>query len=328
MTKCLYVRRKVLSRLNGAVPRELWVGVTYKCQCSCVHCYVGSMLNKSADELTTSELFRLVDSARAAGFLEISCLGGEPLSRPDAVDVIKYASSRGMLTSIYTNGILITREKVRELKEAGLNFCNVSIDSPDPEVHNRLRGQKGCFEKAIDGIGYMREAGIKCSIWTYVGKEDVRDRDCRDLKKIIELGRSLGVAKVVVLFPIASGNWLNSGDNMLTLEERERVRALQDPPFVSLEFPFEDVGCIAGKRMVYVDPGGDVSPCPTMPHFFGNIRQEPLWNILKKIGDGLSGGKAAGCGECLMNKSDFRERAGINPSSGESAGKEKTGVLE
>ncbi len=320
-TKWLYLRRKILSRVKGAIPRELWIGVTHRCQCNCVHCYVGSMLNRPAEELSGEELRRVIKNARRLGFLDICFLGGEPLLRGDITELIRLASSMGLLTTIYTNGILVTRERARELKEAGLFFCCVSIDSAVAEEHNRLRGHAGCFEKATAGITYLQEAGIRCSIWTYAAKKDVKENGCRGLKDVIALGRRLGVLKVVILFPIASGKWMRCGENNLTLEERQRVRALVDPPFVALEFPWEDAKCVGGRRMLYLNAEGEAYPCPTVPYSFGNIRSEPLGTVIRRMQANFERPREEGCGECVMNRSSFRERLGMED------GRDKSGFM-
>ena len=262
------------------------------------------MLNKERDELTRQEIYDLVETAKHLGFLEVVYFGGEPLMREDITDLIRFSSSRGLLTSIYTNGILLSRKFAKELRDAGLFYCNVSLDSSSPEQHNRLRGYKGCFEKAEEGIKYLTEAGVQCSIWTYVKKEDVKDGDLLDLKALIEKARQLKVRNVVILFPIASGNWLCGAKSVL--------RLLHDPPFVAMEFPKEDAHCCAGDKMVYITPQGAVSPCPTIPHFFGDIRKEPFVTILERMYKDFVETKVGGCGECVMNQNTFREKIGMN----------------
>lgn len=308
-TKLLYLRRRLVRPYENWIPQQIWIGVTSKCQCSCVHCCVnGSDRLESAGELTKDEIFDLIDSARELGCLEVSFFGGEPLLKPELTQLVEYASGKGMLTTVFTNGLLLTQEKIRELKDVGLSYCNVSLDSGTPERHNQLRGVKKGFEHAVEGIRFAVEAGIACSIWTYVSKEDVGQNGLQDTKAVIELGRRLNVYKVVVLFPMASGNWLCQKENMLSLEERELVRKLHDPPFVSMEFPDEKTVCGGARNFLYVTPYGKVSPCPTIPIYYGNIRQEPLYDILKKLRKEFVESELKTCGECVMNQGTFREK--------------------
>lgn len=299
--KLLYVRRKILHQFYPYIPRQIWIGVTYQCQCKCVHCFAGPFLNKNKDELSREEIFKLLKNVRQMGFIDVCYFGGEPLLREDLPELIRFSSSKGLLTSLYTNGILLTKEKVEELRKAGLHLCNVSLDSVFPERHNSLRGYKGCYEKAVEGIENLISSGIKCNIWTYAKRDDVKDADLKDLKALVELGRQLKVQKVVILFPIASGNWLCGFENILTESERMMVRKIHEPPFVVLEFPSEDSHCRAGERMVYVTPHGDVSPCPAISQYYGNVRDEPFEEILKKINSDFSKAKKTNCGECIIN---------------------------
>lgn len=307
-TKWLFVRRKFLQRFNPSIPRQLWIGVTYQCQCKCIHCFLGPELNKRDDCLSKQEIYKLVNSARHLGFMEICYFGGEPLLYNNLIDLIKFSSSKGLLTSIYTNGILLTKKTAKELKDAGLSFCNISIDSALSEMHNSLRGYEGCFEKALEGIRYLLDEGIRCNIWTYARKKDVQEQNLKDLKSIINLARQIKVHKVVILFPMASGNWLCAPENILEHSERNMVRTLHNPPFVELEFPTEDTSCTAGKRLVYITPQGDIHPCPALPRFFGNIRQQSLNTILKKLKSEFIDSKKKVCGECAMNFDIVRKK--------------------
>lgn len=310
-TKWLYLRRKILRRFNPWVPRQLWIGITYKCQCQCRHCILGPHLNKNEEELKQQDIYNLINTARHLGFLEAIYFGGEPLLNEKIKDFIRFSSSKGLLTSVYTNGILLNKNIVRQLRESGLYACNISLDSASSQEHNSLRGYNGCFEKAIDGIKYLLGEGIKCNIWTYAKKTDIQEQNLKDLKAIIEIGRQLKVDKVVILFPMASGNWLCGAGNILTQSEREMVRALCNPPFIEFEFPSEESYCSGGKRMVYVTPKGDITPCPTLPNSFGNYHQESLKTILKRMHSNFNNSKIKGCGQCIMNSNAFREKIGI-----------------
>ncbi len=315
-TKWLFVRRGALSLLKHRVPRQLWIGITYKCQCHCIHCFLGPQLNKGTNELNRDKIYSLIERAKHLGFMEICFFGGEPLLHEGLLDFIRFSSRRGLLTTIFTNGILLTHKKVRELKESGLYQCNVSVDSASPERHDDLRGYAGCFEKTVEGIRHLSDAGVKSSIWTYVKKEDVNENDLADLKGIIEMGRRLKVHKVVVLYPCASGNWIQSRKNMLTGKEREKVRdvvrELDVAFFVDLEFPDEGTPCNAGRTLAYISPHGDLSPCPVVPYFVGNIHRESFETILNKLDRKFLEEKPKGCGECLMNIDFFRDKIGVD----------------
>jgi MoaA/NifB/PqqE/SkfB family radical SAM enzyme len=302
----LFIRRSWKRTLGHWIPPELWIGVTYRCQCKCVHCVIGERINARAPELSGEQVKDLIHTARAAGILEVSFMGGEPLVRAETYDFIAYASSRGLLTSLYTNGIFLDGESVRRLKRAGLYSCNVSLDSAVPEVHDRKRNFPGCHKKAVAALTHLVENDITCSIFTYASKAEVRDNDLRDLKEIISLGRRLQVNSVTILFPIASGNWFCSQNEVLTLEEREKVRTLWDPPFVKLEHPSEESMCNAGRRFVYVSPQGEMIACPCIPFAYGDIRKEPFSLLAGKVSEDMCQHYEKFRGECIMQKPEFR----------------------
>src|SRR3972149_5896351 len=102
-------------------------------------------------ELTTEEALRVIDDLAQFGAPVILFSGGEPLLRPDLFQLIRYAKDKGIRGVLSTNGTLITREVVRQLKEFGLSYVGVSIDGPEP-VHDKFRGKKGAFQEALQGI--------------------------------------------------------------------------------------------------------------------------------------------------------------------------------
>lgn len=134
-----------------------------------------------------------------------------------------------------TNGYLLTKSVVKQLKDNGLELLNISIDSPIPEKHDERRGLKGCFKKAVEGIKKSVDLGLKCAIPTVATKENVYNGE---LEGVIELGRKLGVTGVQILLPIPCGRWLHNFDAVLTPNEEEEVRMLIDFPFVFRSFYF------------------------------------------------------------------------------------------
>jgi MoaA/NifB/PqqE/SkfB family radical SAM enzyme len=271
-------------------------------------------------ELTLDEIRQLIEAARRIGIMEIWFFGGEPLLREDLCDLVRIASSKGLVTNIFTNGLLLNQTKVREFKKAGISNFMVSLDSISPEQHDKLRNYEGCFEKTLEGIKHVVDAGIRCSIWTYVKKDDVQNNNLADLKGIIDMGHHLNVYQVFILFPCASGNWRFNDKYILNQEEREKVRDIvrtySSPPFVQMEFPNEDSTCNATRNFIYVNPAGNVAPCPAVDKFYGNIRQGPFSIIIEKMNKEFVESRINICGECIMNvsSSDKKIDKGISMS--------------
>ena len=103
-------------------PVVVW-NMTRRCNLKCVHCYSASADIDYPDELTTEEGKKLIDDLAAFGAPVILFSGGEPLMRPDLLELAQYATDKGMRAVISTNGTLITKEIAAKLKKIGLVIC-------------------------------------------------------------------------------------------------------------------------------------------------------------------------------------------------------------
>ena len=82
--------------------------------------------------------------------------GGEPLSRKDFFEVARHAVDRGLYVSVATNGTLLTKENVQKLKQARVNYVDISIDGATAKTHDEFRGVPGAFDKAVTGLKELR----------------------------------------------------------------------------------------------------------------------------------------------------------------------------
>ncbi len=253
---------------GGADVFYLMFGITYNCQLKCPHCCVGNYENEPPRELTTEEIKDVLDQSAKA--FVINYFGGEPTMRPDLMELIKYASERSVYVFCDTNGIKITKEYAKELKDSGLEILYVSIDSPVPEKHDELRGMKGLFNKAIQGIKNALEVELKCELSTYITKENLANGE---FENVIKLARDLGATGVRYLLPTPTGRWLYNPDVMLTREEQRKVRKIVKFPYVCRDFYFQTQTSSQCRGMsdnayFYISPYGDIQPCCFIPLTF------------------------------------------------------------
>jgi MoaA/NifB/PqqE/SkfB family radical SAM enzyme len=292
------------------VPFSVVLAITYHCQCRCVHCSVGDYA-VSKDELSTQELKDVIDAIDIWGPIKITFFGGEPLLRKDIAELVAYASSKGIRTSLDTNGVNLTEPVIEKLKSSGIGNINVSIDSADPATHDRLRKYPGCFDAAVNAIRLCARFNISCLVSTYISNRSVRERD---LEKVIALARQEKASGVKVLFPILSGRWRTQDNEALSAAGQDYLQSLLDPSYVYIEDALEMVkhkgkGCSAiEKNLVYISPSGDVQPCPAIPVRFGNVREEPLLEIVHKMMSHAFYNEHRSCSECLMNEPAFRQQ--------------------
>jgi len=262
------------------------------------------------DELTLMEIESIIKQAHELGTVEITLFGGEPLMRDDIEDIIQTADANGMICSIDTNGLLLTPEKIKALIKAGLSAVKISLDSPESNEHDKMRGVPKCFNRAVAAVRECASQGLPCVVSTYASRENVHSGD---LKKLIELARSNNATAVRIVDTTLSGCALSSEHKLLRSEDRELLADLLEPGFVFLENlasarKLRHPVCSAlAKRYIYVSPAGDIQPCCFVPMSFGNLRKNSLKELLEKMwGSSMMNHDT---NRCLMNNPKFREKA-------------------
>ncbi len=239
----------------------------------------------------------------------ITFFGGEPLLRKDLPELIKCCSESAMGSIIETNALKLDLRMAQRLKEAGLNTASMSIDSTDPETHDRLRGVKGTFNKMMSAVEYCKELGINVHWSAYADKQKLNDGG---LEAILNLARKMGV-KVRIITPILAGKGLEAEEYDLDRKDIENWRSLLDPEVAFWEQetcsnPDAEFRCISREReFFYITCYGDVTPCCYVPLAFGNLRKEPLVSIIKRMWNHDIYELATEAG-CLMNEKAFRDR--------------------
>lgn len=305
-----------LKHMDGVeVPVAAVVGLTYRCQCECVHCSVSASPRRDTQgELSTPELKALLTGLRELGVVKVTFFGGEPLVHPDVFELAEHGVAQGLRISIDTNGILLTEKTVARLKRIGISNVNVSLDSPDPDEHNDLRRHSQAYERALAGLRRLADQGVPAMVSTYVTNQSLHDGR---FARTIEIAREHGASGVKVLLPMVAGRWQERPDMALSEEDERIFRDMLDPGYVYVEDALQNLRdgahrCTAvNKSFIYISPHGDLQPCPAVPVRWGSVRKEPLRPMLDRMW-----GHAAfkqDCGICAMNEPDFRKRVGLPP---------------
>ncbi len=164
----------------------------------------------------------MVDQLADNGVPFLAIAGGEPLATPDIWAVLEHATRRGIHLSLATNGTLLTRERVRRLIDCGVKYLEVSIDSPQPEEHDRFRGRRGAWERAVEGIRNSVAAGMRTGLATCLTRHTIERLD-----EIVRLAKDLGCRTFSHFNFIPVGRGRACADEDLTPEQREHLmRAL------------------------------------------------------------------------------------------------------
>jgi len=134
----VYIKNKKTSGLSS--PLRVSLNITRKCNLRCKDCFADAG-SSDTNELTTKELFYLINQMKDAGTFFLAIGGGEPLLRNDLFRVIEYARENFIAVSIVTNGLLINKEIAKKLNELDLDKISISIDGLEKN-HNYIRGRE------------------------------------------------------------------------------------------------------------------------------------------------------------------------------------------
>jgi len=294
-------------------PFNAQVSLTYRCQCSCVHCSAEIYRARGFAEPSTAQIEHVIDELVRTRAYKVYFFGGEPLLREDLFHLVDHARYRGFQTMLDTNGFLLTPDTVGRLADSGLTEIGVSIDSADPARHDSLRGVEGIFQRAAEGLRLCAERGLSTYISTYATSRNLEDGD---LAAIVALARSLGV-KVRILSPIMAGRWQDAEEIRLGTRDVQRLKGLLVEGTVYWESiacstPDSPFVCTSGIRAyIYISTRGDVQPCNFIPVSFGNVHQEALPAILERMWSSELFGCFHGADNpsgCPMNELNLRQR--------------------
>ena len=331
-----------LERPRRAVPAAFarpyvisW-NLTYRCNLACEHCYLdagGKPLIETPDfadrsELTTDQCRKVIDDIREfAPEALVILTGGEPLLRRDILEIVRYAAERDLWVVVGSNGVRITENLARILAGEGVRGLALSLDALDPQVHDGFRRVRGAWRNTVDGAKHLAAAGLPFIVQTTAGAHnrgglmEIADFACTELQA--------RVWNLYFLVPTGRGQFVSDlspedYDGVLaSLERIQReyrgrmvvnakcaphyVRQLlagdPDSPFLKT-FDGGAGGCPAGTHYMGIRPNGDVTPCPYLPVFGGNLKRSTLsavWNDSELFQDIRRRKELGGrCGSCEL----------------------------
>lgn len=197
-------------------PVIVW-NITRACNLNCVHCYARAVHHSDENELTTQEGFTLLNDLAAFEVPVILFSGGEPLVRPDLIELANYAVGKGMRAVISTNGTLIDKKKANELKKVGISYVGISLDGLE-KVNDHFRGMDGAFKMALKGIDNCREAGIKVGLRFTINKPNASQ-----VPGIFNIMEEREIERICFYHLVYSGRGSDLIDQDLSHEETRKI---------------------------------------------------------------------------------------------------------
>jgi MoaA/NifB/PqqE/SkfB family radical SAM enzyme len=301
--------------------------VTRACGLACAHCRAEAQPERVAGELSTGEGFALLDHVRAEfGSPLVVLTGGDPLERPDLLELIRHGRSLGLRMAITPSATpRLTPDAIAALANAGVCRVAISLDGADAAAHDGFRRVPGTFARSLAALKTARALGLETQINTTVWRGNRGQ-----LRAIAEIAAMHEVALWSVFFLVPTGR--AAPGQLLSPGEHERVfRQLADlsvDPALGLTIkttagqPYYRVlaqrglgrggGLRApmavndGNGFVFISHTGDISPSGFLPLVAGNVRQDALAEVYRDHGlfTGLRDpdrfiGK---CGRCPYNR--------------------------
>lgn len=292
--------------MAGRPPLVVAWELTRACPLACRHCRAQAQTARHPAELTTREGERLLeDVAEAFPGAVVILTGGEPLTRPDVLDLAAVGSGLGLQMALSVDvGRLLTPELCSTIRAAGVRRVSFSLHFPDAERCDEFTSTPGFYEGALGGLANLRAAGVPFQLHTTVMRANAAL-----LPAMHELVGSLGASGWELFFLVPTGRGKGLADEELDPGEYERVlrwlyrlqrhspfpvkqicaphfrrievqsamtRGEKRPERVSARLTVLSRGCMSGNGFAFVSHVGDVCGCGFLPLAVGNVRDRPF----------------------------------------------------
>lgn len=264
-------------------PSQLAFDITNRCNFCCLHCFNRSGENEIIkNELSDDEVIAFIKDVTELKPLNLCFCGGEPLLREKLIyECGKILTSNGSEASMVTNGFLLNKEKAKKLADIGIKNIQVSLDGAHPQNHEKLRGVKGSFKRAVNALKFLSEEGLKpgvafCptkfnddeflevySLCKEIGVKDLR------VQPLMILGRAQQNIEKLVPTPFQYRKLVKSIYE-LQMKENDMVLEWGDPVDHLIRFRSLCQHCV---NYVDIRADGSILASPYIPLVVGNIRK-------------------------------------------------------
>lgn len=274
-------------------PIGLLAELTYRCPLQCPYCSNPLAMDKAARELSTTEWQDLMRQAAALGVLQVHLSGGEPCVRQDLEAILATAVEVGLYTNLITSGVTLTRERLTNLADIGLDHVQLSIQHTEPEKADWISGYRGGVPKKRDVARWVEELGLPLTLNIVVHRHNIDD-----LPAFIDYAVEIGAGRIEIANTQYYAWALKNRAALIPTREqfyrslevvneaKERLKGILVFDVVSHDhYAVRPKPCMGGwgRNLIDVTPTGIVLPChaaQTLPGLtFDNIRDRKLADI-------------------------------------------------
>ena len=294
--------------LNPFIPKWIAWETTQRCNLKCIHCRCSSGSLAPEGNFSTEEGRSLLKEIAAYAKPVIVLSGGEPLLRSDIFELADYGNSLGLRMCLATNGMLVTDEICRKMREVDIKMVSLSLDGSTAAIHDNFRQCSGAFDGVINAAQKFRQHGQK-----FLVNSSFTRRNQQDIPQIFNLAKSLGATAWYMFMIVPTGRGEDIMAELISEQDYEEIlkwhyqqEIIEDELLMrptcaphyyrivpqqaklggikfrrrSLDFSTGGgKGCIAAQTICFIDCFGNVKPCSYFNHTAGNIRQTPFREI-------------------------------------------------
>jgi radical SAM protein with 4Fe4S-binding SPASM domain len=297
-----------------SAPYRMDLAVTYRCNNDCPHCY--NARERNFPELSTDDWKRVLDRTWELGIPHIVFTGGEPSLRNDLPELIAHAEKNGQITGMNTNARRLSDPRfVDQLVNAGLDHVQITVESCDAAIHDRMVNAKGAFPQTIQGV----KNALASKLFVMTNTTMLCD-NVHTIPDTLDFLADLGVPTIGLNALIYAGHGATVGTglpekDLMPLLETARAKTeargqrliwytpTQYCHFDPMQLDLGVKGCTAAQYNMCVEPNGAVLPCQSYYRPLGNLLTDSwdsIWNHELSIRLRERKGLPAKCNGCAL----------------------------
>jgi pyrroloquinoline quinone biosynthesis protein E len=253
------------------IPLAVLLELTHRCPLQCPYCSNPLELERAGNELTTAEWKKVLSELAEIGVLQVHFSGGEPAARKDLVELVQHANDVGLYSNLITSAVLLTRERLQALADAGLCHVQISFQGSETEVADRVGGYKGGHAKKREVAKWTRELDLPLTVNAVMHRQNLHQ-----LPDIIQMAVDLDADRLEVAnvqyYGWALKNRASLMPTFAQLEEtdrlvedaRERLKGILTIDYVVPDYyALRPKKCMGGwgRQFFNISPTGKVLPC-------------------------------------------------------------------
>ncbi len=253
-----------------ANPLALIAELTHRCPLHCVYCSNPLELQARSLELSTEDWSRVFREAAALGVLQTDFTGGEPLTRPDIVDLIRAARTAGLYVNLITSGLPLDESRLEALVHAGLDHFQLSFQGAREEIAQEISGTKAHAQK-LRVLEWLKHHRVAVTL-NFV----IHRRNIDQLEEMLALVESSSASRVEFANVQYYGWAFANRDSLLPAREQftqsiDFLKKAQErlAGKIKVEYVVPDYyakypkPCMAGwgRKLILITPNGDALPC-------------------------------------------------------------------